>query len=363
MITKEDIKAKANELGLHPVGFTHPGPFDRAKAVLEQRNRQGFLSGLETGSIDERCCPELHMDNVKSIISVGLAYSIPTNIPKQPYTDIKGIISGSAIGPDYHNVLNTRLEELAQWISLRVNGFTYRIMVDTGPLIDREIAFRSGIGWFGKNCSIICRDCGSGIFLGGMLTNLELEPDRPVEHDCGECALCIQSCPSGALLEPYTVNAKRCISYLTQMRGVIPKDLREAMGTSVFGCDRCQQCCPYNSRTNNSIDSQSLIDLQEILRMDKSAFRQRYGSSAISWRGLNLLKRNAAVAIGNTGNEEGLEVLEQALKYRSAVVRGHAAWAVGKTGHPRGRGILKRALVLETDPYVVDEIKEALDMI
>jgi epoxyqueuosine reductase len=362
MITKEEIRHKANQLGLTAVGFTHPGPFERAKAVLEQRKKQGYLSGFEVGYCDRRCNPQLHMDDIKSIISVGLPYRIPVSTPKPGHLGLKGTISGSAVGPDYHRELNSKLEVLSQWIASRVDGFKYRIMVDTGPLIDREIAFRSGIGWFGKNCSIICPECGSGIFLGEILTNVELEPDRPINRYCGDCNLCIDICPTGALAEPYTINALKCISYLTQMRGVIPKNHREAMGTSIFGCDRCQQCCPHNSRLYDDGDGRNIIDLREIIQMDKNRFKQEYGDSAIGWRGLNLLKRNAAVAIGNIGSEQGFELLEQALNNPSALVRGHAAWAVGRIGRPKSRHILKRAVAFEKDPYVLGEIKDAIDM-
>jgi epoxyqueuosine reductase len=272
---------------------------------------------------------------------------------------LKGTISGSAVGEDYHRLLGEKLRQAAEFISQRVEDFRCEIMVDTGPLADREVACRSGVGWFGKNCSIITPSFGSAVVLGEILTNLELEPDPPLEGDCGECSRCVESCPTGALVEPYTLDAGRCISYLTQKRGVIPREIRGKMGVSIYGCDRCLEACPHN-RHGLEDSGSAAVDLERLVSMDRKEFYRLYKNSALGWRGLNVIKRNAVVALGNLGDRSGLDVLEEALKHPSAVIRGHAAWAVGRIGGQRAREMLKKSLDRERDEYVKEEITAAL---
>lgn len=356
MITREQIREYMYGLGLCRVGFTHAGPFDRLERVLEERCALGYLSGFEKGNVIERCRPGECFDWVRSIISAAYPYRL--------YRDgqgsgLKGTISGSAVGEDYHRLLGEKLRQAAEFISRRVEGFRYEIMVDTGPLADREVACRSGVGWFGKNCSIITPSFGSAVVLGEILTNLELEPDPPIEGDCGECARCIESCPTGALVAPYTLDARRCISYLTQKRGGIPREIRDKMGVSLYGCDRCIEACPHN-RHGLEDSGPAAVDLERLVTMDKKEFDRLYKNSALGWRGLNVIKRNAVVALGNLGARSGLDVLEEALKHPSAVIRGHAAWAVGRIGGQRAREMLEKSLDSERDQYVREEITAAL---
>lgn len=361
MITKDEIREYAAGLGLSPIGFTGASSLERLKKILEERYSKGYLSGLETGTIEERSCPRLHLREVKTIISVGLPY-LRFSGEDSVYSEKNsaGIISGSAVGEDYHLLFKEKLERLAEYISTIVDGFKYVIMVDTSPLVDREIAYRSGLGWYGKNCSIIVPSLGSAVFLGEMLTNIELEPDSVIERDCGECIICLERCPTGALVAPYTLDAKRCISYLTQKRGIIPLELRSKMGVSIYGCDRCQECCPYNSEARQYNDKEGIVDIKELLEMDRKEFAAKYKTKAAGWRGLNVLKRNAVIALGNIKSEEGLGLLEKVLKHPSEVIKGHAAWAVGKIGGNRAKEILEKALYMEKDKYVLEEIQRAI---
>lgn len=352
MITREEIRKAANEIGLDLVRFTHAGELDRIKGILDERQKCGYLSGMEAGSADERICPGLHLKDVKSIIAVGLSYKIsPESCEKEVYCP-EGVLSGFAVGEDYHRVIVSRLEELALYIKNRIKGFQYSIMVDTGPLVDREIACRAGIGWYGKNCSIICLRFGSGILLGEMLTNIEFEPDEPCSEECGACSLCLEACPTGALIGPYTLNAKKCISYLTQMRGIVPRELRSKMGTSVYGCDRCQQVCPHNRDTIFFKDWDNVVDLIELIQMDKRKFKEKFGAGAFVWRGMNILKRNAIIALGNLKREEALDVLADISGHPSPMLRAHAAWAIGRIGGSRAAGILQDMLDRERDADV-----------
>jgi epoxyqueuosine reductase len=358
MITKEQIREYITQLGVCSVGFTHPGPFERLEKVLDERRSSGYLSGFEKGSLQERCCPCVHYDWVRSIIAVAYPYALYQNMQTM---GLNGTISGSATGEDYHRLLKSKLEQSAGYISERVEGFRYAIMVDTGPLADREVACRSGIGWYGKNCSIITPSSGSGVFLGEMLTNLELEPDSPLEGDCGRCTRCIENCPTGALVKPYTLDARKCISFLTQKRGVIPREIRGKMGTSVYGCDRCLLSCPHNSSSSLCKGEENSVGLEELVNMDRTEFDRRYRHSALGWRGLNLLKRNAVIALGNLGDKKGLGALKTALEHPSPTIRGHAAWAVGQIDGERAREMLTESLDCEKNEYVLKEVKAALE--
>lgn len=356
MITKKQIREYIIGLGMCSVGFTHPGPFERLEQVLEDRCSRGYLSGFEKGTLRERCRPGECYDWVRSIISVAYPYKLYRDTPG---IGLKGTISSSAVGEDYHRLLTEKLGKAARYISERVEGFRYEIMVDTGPLADREVAYRAGLGWFGKNCSIIISSSGSAVFLGEMLINLELEPDLPIEDSCGGCTRCIDNCPTGALVAPYTLDAWRCISCLTQKRGIIPSEIRDRMGYSLYGCDRCLLSCPHNQ--SNSYDGgAAYVDLAELIGMDGREFDRKYKHSALGWRGLNVIKRNAVIALGNKGHQSGLNVLEKALEHPSPIIRGHAAWAVGRIGGKRARRMLEKSLAGEQDAYASKEIRAAL---
>jgi epoxyqueuosine reductase len=357
MITKEQIREYIYGLGLCEVGFTDARPFDRLERVIKERRDLGYLSGFEKGTDRERCRPGERYDWVRSIISVACSYDIYRN---DPAGGLAGTISGSAVGEDYHRLLKEKLEQAARYISEKEEGFRYEIMVDTGPLADREVACRSGIGWFGKNCSIITPASGSAVVLGEMLTNIELGPDSPKEDDCGECNRCMENCPTGALVAPYTLDASRCISCLTQKRGIVPRELRDKMGVSIYGCDRCLAVCPHNQGVLSSGEPPG-IDLEHLIRMDGQEFDRTYKRSAFGWRGLSVLKRNAVIALGNIKAQSGLVVLQEALRSPSAVIRGHAAWAVGWIGGEKAKGMLEEALRCEKDGYVTEEIKAALE--
>ena len=356
MITKEQIREYITGLGMCAVGFTHPGPFYRLERVLKERHGEGYLSGFEKGTIHERCRPGECFDWVRSIISVAYTYKLYRTAPD---TGLKGTISSSAVGEDYHRLLHSKLGQAARYISERTEGFRYEIMVDTGTLADREVAHRSGIGWYGKNCSIIIPSFGAGVFLGEMLTNLVLEPDPPLEGDCGECTRCIENCPTGALVGPYTLDAQRCISCLTQKRGIVPRDIRDRVGDSLYGCDQCILSCPHNQVDKNGGKAVS-VDLEELIGMNEKGFNKKYKHSALGWRGLNVLKRNAVIALGNRGHQSGIDALENALRHPLPIIRGHAAWAVGRIGGKRAQRMLEESLAREQDEYVREEIRAAL---
>ena len=238
------------------------------------------------------------------------AVAIPYDTGIQPKSDciLRGSLSKSSWGKDYHKVLGGLLRDLAEILKSET-GEIFLPYVDTGPLVDREVALRAGIGYYGKNCSIINPEFGSWVFLGYILTTLRLESARtPMVSQCGECRICLDACPTGALEAPGVLNSKKCISYLTQTKGMIDNELRAKMGVKIYGCDTCQVVCPKNkgipiSTHNEFIPEKTggCVDILELISMSKNEFAAKYGNMAGSWRGRSVLIRNALIALENTG--------------------------------------------------------------
>ena len=265
--------------------------------------------------------------------------------------------------------MKAKLQQLAVRIS-NISGHETRarVFVDDGALLERAVAERAGLGWFGKNTNILTQTHGSWVFLGALITDLELEPDQPLKKTCGDCIRCIPACPTGAIVAPYTLDARRCISYLTiEHRGVIPYELRELMGDWVFGCDVCQEVCPVNTDVRGNqmpelkrtgFDAMELIPL---LYMTQQEFSTKFRNSPIKRAKLVGMQRNACIALGNIADIRAVTVLGDALRQGASLVRGHAAWALGRIGGSIGQDLLTSALEAELDEYVRSEIKNALE--
>ena len=256
-----------------------------------------------------------------------------------------------------------------------------RWYVDDGPMLDRAAANRAGIGWFGKNTNILTPQFGSWVFLGQVITDLELEPDVPLKKSCGSCVRCIEDCPTGAIVAPYVVDNARCISYLTiENRGPIPRELRPLMQDWVFGCDICQDVCPVNRKAqpaglpipfpdaagsrgpstgSGRAEGMALLDLVELLEMSEDDFRARFAGTPVMRAKRSGMQRNACVALGNSGATEAVPALGRALRLGEPLVRGHAAWALGQIGGAEAGSLLLDAASAETDPAVVEEIVAA----
>lgn len=272
----------------------------------------------------------------------------------------------SARGEDYHRVLRRLMEPLVTW--LREQGARLvAVQVDNGPLLEREAAFLAGLGYYGYNCSLIVPGWGSRVALGLIVTDLEIEPS-PYHEDkrCKECGHCLAACPSGALTGPYILNPSRCLSYLTQKRGFLHPEERALLGARLYGCDACQEVCPENeglSREQAQLASPfPFPDLVNVLQLDNRSFKEQFGATALAWRGKGVLKRNALIALGNSGyaTEEAIKILEQFLSSPSAILRAHAGWALGQLKTPHSRVALEMALQKEQDPMVRQELEKAL---
>lgn len=358
------VKEKAKEMGFDIVGITNTQPMSELAKLLKERQQAGLQSEFVSTVIDERLDPRYFFPEAKSVIMVGINYYYPTI--KRNY--LSGDLARMAWGFDYHRVLSERLEKLGQLLKKLEPSLKYQNFVDTGPLIERELARRAGLGWFGKNTALITPEFGSWVFLGGMLINKELAKDVPLDRDCGNCEECLKACPIGALEEPYRVNPQRCLSYLTQKKGYLTLEEREGLGNRLYGCDTCQEVCPINRQTakkttNNELKPQKhgLVSLKEILNLNKKQFQVLFGMTAIAWRGRNNLRRNAIIALGNSSKLEAVPMLVKMLQDPSPLIRRYAAWALGCHESKKGMIALQEAVEKEADPRAKEEMILALE--
>jgi epoxyqueuosine reductase len=280
-----------------------------------------------------------------------------------------GRVSNYAWSPDYHARLRRLLGAVAAEIDEAAGAPVTAIACDTRPLAERAFAARAGLGWVGKHTNVIAPSLGSFVFLGEIVTSLELPPDAPVQKTCGACVRCVRACPTRALRGDYTIDANRCISDLTQRTGAIPPALRPLLGEWVWGCDICQLVCPPTAAAAGAEREWAPRDaraarpaLIELLRLRSGEFKRRYRDTAMGWRGAAVLRRNAAVALGNVLDRSAVGDLSDALcGDPHPGVRGHAAWALGRIGSPRAVAFLRERACVERNPGVRAEILSALE--
>ncbi|HYU17310.1 MAG TPA: tRNA epoxyqueuosine(34) reductase QueG [Chloroflexota bacterium] len=372
MSLTDDVKRRASELGFHLVGVTSAERFASAEWRLVdwlQAGRHAELSWMTPERVRRSCRPTELLAGARSLIVVGVAYAAPQ--PHLSTAEPTGRIARYARSSDYHDVMGRRLRALADYLrQVAGSDVRTRVFVDSSPLAEREAAVRAGLGFFGKNTNLLTAVAGSWVLLGAVLTDLALGPDRPVVKDCGQCRLCLDACPTGALPAPYVLDANRCISYLTiEHRGPIAPELRPSIGDHVFGCDICQEVCPWNRANRSLIWPELLGDersawplLVDLLDLDDDGFQRRFKGTPITRAKRRGLLRNAAVALGNQARPETVPVLARALADPEPLVRGHAAWALGRIGSQPARAALERALTSERDPYVRRETEDALSL-
>ncbi|MFK7691467.1 tRNA epoxyqueuosine(34) reductase QueG [Paenibacillus sp. HJGM_3] len=365
---KQDIRAAAGGLGIDQIGFASAEPFTELKHVLLRHREQGYESGFEEPDLDKRVDPALSLAEPQSIIAIAIAYpSKLHNPPKSEPGAYRGIISRSSWGDDYHAVLRDRLSRLEAFIRERVPEARIESMVDTGALVDRAVAERAGIGWSGKNCSIISPEWGSWIYLGEMITNIPFPPDTPITDQCGSCTKCIDACPTGALVGPGELNSSRCISFVTQTKGFVEDELKLKMGNRLYGCDTCQVVCPVNKGKNWTHQPELQPDpervkplLPPLLTLTNKQFKAQYGSMAASWRGRKPIQRNAIFALGTFKDRSAVPHLAERLQQdERPEIRGAAAWALGRIGGAEASDAVEEALLTEQHPQVREELDHA----
>lgn len=338
MDIKGEIQKLAKELGISKIGFTTADDFTYLEKSLRAAVDEGRSSGFEHPVIEERIRPKLSLASAKTIISIAVAYphQLAVKPPKSTYR--RGKLTPNSWGLDYHYVLQDKLKRLAVGIETLCQDFPveHRIMVDTGALVDTAVAQRAGIGFIGKNGLVISKEFGSYMYLGELLTNLEIEPDNPVDYDCGDCRRCLDACPTSCLIGDGSMNARRCLSFQTQDKGMMDLEFRKKIRTVIYGCDICQICCPYNKGILNPPASDIDPELAEpelvpFLSLSNSQFKQRFGEIAASWRGKNILQRNAIIALANAHDKRAIVALLEIIdKKQNPIHMATAIWAIGE---------------------------------
>ncbi|HHS98129.1 MAG TPA: tRNA epoxyqueuosine(34) reductase QueG [Chloroflexi bacterium] len=341
------VRDQALRLGFDLVGIAPARPPQVHLQAYREWLRRGYQAGMAWMARPDRVArreePALILPGVRSVVCVAVNY-YPGPPPPLPDDGPRGRVSTYAWGEDYHDWMLPRLEELADFIRAQVGGeVRYRAYVDTGPVLERAFAAGAGLGFIGKNTCLIHPHFGSWLFLGEVL--LEIDPpegDRPsVRGGCGTCTRCLEACPTGALTAPYRLDARRCISYLTiEHKGPIPLELRPLLGTWIYGCDVCQEVCPWQRFARPTkvaafravSPERARPSLPDLLALGEEGFRKRFRGTPILRIGRGRLLRNVAVALGNVGDARARSALESALDDPDPLVRQHAAWALARIG-------------------------------
>lgn len=344
--------------------FADEGSRERMRAAFAR----GDLATWRYGDAYARraTSPQTLLPEARAVLCLAFAYATP----RPPAGPGSGRVSNYAWSRDYHARVRRVLARVAGEIDADAGAGVTAVACDTKPLAERAFAARAGLGWVGKHTNLISPSLGSFVFLGEIVTTLPLPPDVPLRKSCGSCARCVDACPTGALRGDYTIDATRCIADLTQRTDAIPRELRPLIGTWVWGCDLCQQACPPTRAAGEGghpaedapLDGETAAPaLQRLLHLRSGEFKRRYAKTAMGWRGAAVLRRNAAVALGNALDRSAVPALTLSLhEDPHAMVRGHAAWALGRIGSPSAVSALRGRYRIERDDGVRAEIAAAL---
>lgn len=334
------IKVWGGELGFQQVGIT-----DTNLTTAEQHLTAWLKNGYH-GEMDymqrhglKRSRPDLLIPDTQSVISVRMDYLPEPPVITQAILDdpLQAYISRYALGRDYHKLLRQRLQALADKLTTEIGAFGYRAFVDSAPVLEKALAEKAGLGWIGKHSNVINRRAGSWFFLGELYTDLPLPSDKSVDNHCGSCTACLSVCPTQAIVAPYQVDARRCVSYLTiELHGSIPEPLRPLIGNRIYGCDDCQIICPWNRFAKLTVEGDfnprqqlNKQQLLEVFAWDETTFLKKTEGSAIRRIGHDRWLRNIAVALGNAKVSEVIQAaLQQKLTHSSEMVREHVQWAL-----------------------------------
>ena len=336
---KAQIKAQGEAEGFTTVGFA-----GATGSTMQRQGLRAFLANAYHGDMawmadteDRRASPQSMWPEARSAIVFGLNYGPEINPLKRLEETETGVISVYALGHDYHDLIKKKLKRVARWLA-GAEGCQVKVFVDTAPLMEKPLAQKAGIGWQGKHTNLVAREQGSWLFLGTILTDLELEPSDPEQDHCGSCRACLDICPTDAFPAPYRLDARRCISYLTiEHKGHIPAELRAGMGNRIFGCDDCLAVCPWNKfaaegREAKLAAREELVapDLAHLAGLDDAAFRALFRASPVKRAGRERFIRNVLIAIGNSGTIELADPARALLRDPSPLVRAMAVWALAQ---------------------------------
>lgn len=367
---QENLIDYAASIGIDKIGFTSVSPFHELKNRLIRQQELGYASGFEEPDIEKRVHPENLSAEASSIISIAIAYpSKMKDAPQSVKGARRGIFARASWGIDYHTVLREKLALLELYILSHIPDAKLRSMVDTGELSDRAVAERAGLGWSAKNCAIITPEFGSYVYLGEMITSIPFESSEQMEDQCGDCRLCLDVCPTGALIEGGQLNAQRCIAFITQTKTMVPDEFRAKIGNRIYGCDTCQTVCPKNKGKAN-LHQESFKPEPELvkplllplLKMTNRTFKETYGHMSGAWRGKNPIQRNAIIALAHFKEQAAVPTLIDLMQHDARpVIRGTAAWAIGKINTQEGLLALQEAEQSEQVDEVLEEIRKGLE--
>lgn len=355
-------EAGASALAIADAAVSAP-TYERLAASFARGDLQTW--GYDAAYAARASDPSAILPGARSVVCVAVSYATRAPHARAP---LHGRVSNYAWSADYHVRVRAILERIARAIDDATGASVTRIACDTAPLAERAFAANAGLGWIGKHTNLIAPSLGSFVFLGEIVTTLALPPDAPLAKSCGSCTRCVIACPTGALRGDYTIDARRCISDLTQLTGPIPREMRSAIGDWVWGCDLCQDACPPTRRAKVRAGEAfaprepdgATPNLLDLLALRSGEYKRRYRATAMGWRGAAVLRRNAAVALGNALDRAAVPALARALATDPhPLVRGHAAWALGRIGSPQARAALSERSACEREASVVEEIAAA----
>ncbi|MGK9043337.1 tRNA epoxyqueuosine(34) reductase QueG [Mammaliicoccus vitulinus] len=360
---KQEVIEYAHSIGIDSIGFTTADPFDELKQKLEDYHSKGYASGFEESDIELRTVPKLSLPSARSIIAIAVGY--PNKLkgaPKSVKGDRRGMFARASWGQDYHTIMRNRLDKLSLFLQEKVPDVEVKSMVDTGVLSDRSVAERAGLGFEGKNGFIINEELGTWSYLGEMLVSIPFKPDDPVIDSCGDCNICVDRCPTGALVGNGQLNSQKCISFLTQTKGYLKDEYRYKIGNRLYGCDTCQQVCPRNRGINTEHDDIILEPevlkprLVPLLKMSNKEFKNTYGHLAGAWRGKKPIQRNAIIALAHFNEESAIPDLKDvALTDPRPMIRGTAFWAIGQI-----QGEEARPFIMSHYEREIEEVQEEM---
>ena len=369
-IGKGKLKDIAESTGVEQVGITSAEPLYYMRERLERRVNEGRISPFEEKDPDLRISPAQLLVNCRTIITLAVPYATSFHPVPETKEEPRGIVARCARGIDYHHIVEDKANRIVEALKLEVAiPFKYRILADRSPLMERELAGNSGLGWLGENCTLINPRYGSYTVLGTILIDKYIEPDEKIIQSCLSCGQCREACPTSAITEPYTMDPFRCISYLTQASGIFPRNMRPALGAQIYGCDRCQEACPHNQSRESSAISELAFSyfsanplLIPLLELTRKEFEMTIGLTSAGWRGKTNLQRNVIIALGNIGDQIAIKPLARLLENDPRpLIRLHAAWALGQIGGRKAAFALGKSSLRDPEPAVREEAKLALD--
>lgn len=359
-----DLKSFAESLGFDGFGVASPQLGTAGEKLGEwlDAGYDGEMAYIRRGE-KKRKNPDLVLEGVQSILCFRTNYyTMEKNMSYVEHRDIADI-SIYALNKDYHDTIMPRLRKMEEKFQKEFQGCRTRIYVDTGPILEKPLAQQAGLGWIGKHTNLLTQGAGSWYFLSEILTDVAFPPSQPADDHCGTCKSCIDICPTDAIIAPYVLDSKRCISYLTiELKGVIPVEFRKAIGNRIYGCDDCQIVCPWNSYAVKTAEpdfqrKQDAFNLIDLIQVSGEMFSKMFKGSPIKRIKRRGLLRNVAVALGNSGNRQAIPVLVKALDDEEPLIRAHVVWALGELSGPEMLPTIRQKLRDEKEEIVLNEVE------